>query len=80
MYIGNLYTVSTDNPVTMFIFLIYSLALCWEKSFPMKFVSMKFVQLHYFYHRIFGEQKISCPPCPKVVEDMSPRPPLKLGL
>jgi len=31
VYLGNLYTVSTGNPVMkMFIFLTYFLALCWE--------------------------------------------------
>jgi len=29
VYAGNLYTVSTDNPGIMFVFLIYSLVLCW---------------------------------------------------
>jgi len=29
VYIVDLCTVSTDSPVIMFIFLIYSLALCW---------------------------------------------------
>jgi len=29
VYVGNLYTVSTDNLVIMFIFFIYFLVLCW---------------------------------------------------
>jgi len=46
VYVVNLYTVSKSNPVTMFIFLIFSLALCW--GFSNSNVTMKFAQLHYF--------------------------------
>jgi len=64
-YIGNLYTVSTDNPVIMFIFLIYSLVLCWG-NISNSNVTMKFAQLHYFLSKCWGGQNILCPPCPKV--------------
>jgi len=33
---GNLYAVSTDNPVIPFILLIYSLDLCCGETFPTK--------------------------------------------
>jgi len=39
--------VSTDNPVIMFIFLIYSLVLRWGNVSNSN-VTMKFAQLHYF--------------------------------
>jgi len=50
---GNLYTVPTDNPVMMFIFIIYSLVLCWENVSNSN-VTMKFTQLHYFLSQNVG--------------------------
>jgi len=48
--------VSTDNPVMMLIFLIYSLALCW-RNVSNSNVTTKFAQLNYFYHKILGGTK-----------------------
>jgi len=45
VYLGNLYTVSTDHPVRMFIFPINSLTLCWGNSSNSN-VTMKFAELH----------------------------------
>jgi len=59
----------------MFIFLIYSVVLCWANVSNSN-VSMKFAQLHYFYHKMLGWQKILCPPCPKVGGNMFPHTPL----
>jgi len=35
-------------------------------------VTMKFVQLHYLYHKTLGRQKMLCPLCPKVGRTCSP--------
>jgi len=48
--------VSTDNPVIVLIFLIYSLVLCWGKVFISN-VTMKFAQLHYFASQNVGGTK-----------------------
>jgi len=59
----------------MFIFLIYSLALCWGNVSNSK-VTMTFAQLHYFLSQKHWEgQKILCPPCSNVGGELSPRPP-----
>jgi len=58
----------------MSIFLIYSLALYW--GFQHSNVTKKFVQLHYFYHKMLGGQKISCAPLSKCWGNMSLPPPL----
>jgi len=58
--------MSTDNPVIMFIFLIYSLFFCWRNIFNSN-ATMKFEQLHYFLSQNVGGDKIYyVPPCPKV--------------
>jgi len=62
----------------MFIFLIYSLSLCCGNVSNSN-VTMKFAQLHYFYHKILGEKKLLCPPLSKRWGTCHPRPPLKLG-
>jgi len=60
----------------MFIFLIYSLVLCWGKISNSN-VTMKFAQLHYFSSQNVGEDKrYYVPPLSKRWEDMSPVPPL----
>jgi len=51
-----MYIVSTDNPVIMFIFLIYSLALCWGNVSNSN-VTMTFAQLHYFLSQNVGGDK-----------------------
>jgi len=56
-YIGNLYTVSTDNPVIMLIFLICSMVLCWVNVSNSN-ATMKFAQLHYFLSQNVGWDKI----------------------
>jgi len=56
VYIVNLYTVSTDGPVIMFIFLIYYLVLCWGNVSNSE-VTMKFAQLHYFLSQNIGGDK-----------------------
>jgi len=66
VYIVNLYTVSTDSPVMMFILLIYSLALCWGNVSSSN-VTTKFAQLQYFYHKILrGTNDIMSPPVQKL--------------
>ena len=65
VYIGNLHTVSTDNPEIMLIFLIYSLVLCWG-SFQHWCHHEIFTITLLFITKILGGQKILCPPCPKV--------------
>jgi len=50
----------------MFIFLIYSLNLCCGNVSNSN-VTIKFAQLHYFYHKILGETKdIMSPPVQKL--------------
>jgi len=56
VYLVNLYTVSADNLVIMFIFLIYSLALCWGNVSNSN-VTMKFAQLDYFLSQNIGGTK-----------------------
>jgi len=56
-YTGNLYTVSTGDPVLMFIFLIYSLVLCWGKVSNSN-VTTKFAQLHYFWSQNVGGTRV----------------------
>jgi len=48
----------------MSIFLIYSLVLFWGVSNSN--VTMKVVQLHYFYHKIFGDKRYCVSSCPNV--------------
>jgi len=60
VYIGNLHTVSTDNPVIMFIFLIHPLVLCWE-TIPTEMRSWNLHSYITFYHNVLGGQKILCP-------------------
>jgi len=70
--------VSTDNPVMMLIFLIYSLILCWG-NVSNSSVTMKFAKLHYFLWQNVGGDKIYyVPPVQKLGRDMSPSP-YKLG-
>ena len=61
-----------------FIFLIYSLASC-RGNVSNSNVTMKFAQLHYFYHKMLGETKDIMYPLSKSWGDMYPRPPHKLG-
>jgi len=59
---GNLYTVSTDNPVITFIFLVYALVLCWGNVSNSN-VTMKFAQLHHFSSQnVEGTKNIMSPP------------------
>jgi len=58
--------VFTDNPVIMFIFLIYSLVLCWGN------VSNSNVTMNFVSQNV-GGQRILCPPLSKSWGDMSPR-------
>jgi len=51
-----MYIVSTDNPVIMLIFLIYSLILCWGNVSNSN-VTMTFAQLHTFYHKMLEGTK-----------------------
>ena len=48
--------MSTDNPVIVLIFLIYSLVLCWG-NISNSNVTMKFAQLHYFSSQNVGGTK-----------------------
>jgi len=66
-----MYTVSTDSPVIMFIFLISSLALYWGNVFNSN-VTMEFAQLQYFYHKILGGTKDIMSPLSKSLGGMSP--------
>jgi len=60
------YTVSTDNPVIVLIFLIYSLVLCWGNVSNSN-VTMKFTQPHYISSQnVGGDKRYYVPPCPKV--------------
>jgi len=75
VYIGNLYTVSTDTPVITFIFLIYALVLCWGNVSKSN-VTIKFAQLHYFLSQNVGGDKIYyVPPVQKLGGMSSPSPP-----
>jgi len=57
--------VSTDNPVIMFIFMIYSLILYWGNVSKSN-AHMKFAQIHYFLSQnVWGEQNILCLPLSK---------------
>jgi len=78
VYIGNLYTVSTDNPAIMFIFLIYSLVLCWG-NISNSNTSTKFAQLHYFLSQNVGGTKDIMYPLSLLGGTRCPRPPHKLG-
>ena len=76
---GNLHTVSTDNPVIMLIFLIYSLILCWG-NVSNSIVTMRFAQIHYFLSQnVGGDKRYHVPPCPNVGGTCPPRPPHKRG-
>jgi len=60
------HTVSTDNPVTMLIFLIYSLILCWGNVSNSN-VTMKFAQcITYLSQNVGRDKRYYVPPCPKV--------------
>jgi len=66
---------TTDSPVVMFIFLIYSLALCWGNVYKSK-ITMTFAQLHYFLSQNIGGDKGNYVlPYSKVEGDMSPPSP-----
>jgi len=57
----------------MFIFLIYSLALCWGNVSDSK-VTMKFPQVHYFSSQnIGGDKRYYVPTCSKVGQICPPR-------
>jgi len=56
VYTGNLYTVSTDNPVITLTFLIYALVLCWGNVSNSN-ATMQFAQLHYFSSQNVGGTK-----------------------
>jgi len=76
VYLGNLYTVSTDNPAIMFIFLIYSLALCLGNVSNSK-VTWNLHKYVTFYHKMLGGTKdIMSPPVQKLGGTC---PPKKLG-
>jgi len=60
-YIANLYTVSTDKPVIMFIFLIYSLALRFQQQRNREVCTTTLL----FIQNIGGAKDIT-PPCSKV--------------
>jgi len=63
----------------MFIFLIYSQALCWGNIFNSN-VTMKFAQLHYFFSQnIGGDNYYYVPHAQKLGKTTSPRSSLKLG-
>jgi len=63
--VGNLYIVSTDNPVIMFLSLVYSLVLFWGNVSNSN-VTMKLAQLHYFLSQnVGGDKRCYVPPCPK---------------
>ena len=74
----NLYTVSTDSPVIMFVILIYSLTLCWGNVSKSN-VTMKFAQHYFLWQNVGGNKIYYVPPCPKVGWDMSSLSPHKLG-
>jgi len=61
----------------MFIFLIYSLVLCW-KYVSNSNVTMKFAQLHYVSSQNVGGTKDIMSPLSKSWGDMPPRPPNNL--
>jgi len=68
--------LSTDNPVIMLIFLIYSLVLCWGKVSNSN-VTMKFAHLHYFSSQNVWEDKIYyVPPVQKLGVTCPRHPPL----
>jgi len=62
--IGNMYTVSTDNPGITFILLTYALVLCWG-NISNSNATMKFAQLHYFSSQNVGGDKIYYAPLSK---------------
>jgi len=75
VYIGNLYTVSTDTVVIMFIFIIYSLVLCWRYVSNSN-VTMKFAQLHYFLSQhVGGDKRYYVHPAQNLGRTCPPRPP-----
>jgi len=61
---GNLHTVSTDNPVIMLMVLIYSLIFCYGNVSNSK-VTMKFAQIHYFFSQNVGGTKDNMSPLSK---------------
>jgi len=66
--------VSTDNPVIVLIFLIYSLILCWGNVSNSN-VIMKFAQLHYFSSENVGGTKDIMSSLFKSWGDIPPVPP-----
>ena len=57
--------MSTDNPVIMLIFLIYSLILCWG-NVSNNTVTMKFAQIQYFLSQnVGGDKRCYVPPLSK---------------
>jgi len=70
--------VSTDNPVIMLIFLIYSMILCWGYVSNSN-VTMKFAQIHYsLSQNVGGSKDIMSPPVQKLWGRCPPFP-HKLG-
>jgi len=67
--------MSTDNPVIMLIFLIYSPVVCWGNVSNSN-VTVKFAQLHYFLSQNVGGPKDIVPHCPKVGGHVLPVPPI----
>ena len=68
--------MSTNNPVIVLIFLIYSLVLCWGNVSNSN-VTMKFEQLHYFSRQnVGGDKRYYVPPVQKLGGIC---PPHKLG-
>jgi len=68
--------VSTDNPVVVFILLIYSLVLCWG-NLSNSNVTMKFTQLHYFSSQyVGGTNDIMSPPVQTLGGRVPPVPPI----
>jgi len=67
--------VSTDNPVIVLIFLIYSLVLCWG-NISNSNVTMKFAQLQYLSSQnVGGDKRYYVPP----VQKLGGHVPHKLG-
>jgi len=64
IYPENLYTVSTDNPVIMFMFFMYSLVLCWGNISNSK-ATWNLHNYLSFYDKMLGGQNILCPPLSK---------------
>jgi len=74
IYLVNLFTVSTVNPVIMLIFPINSLALCWG-NFSNSNVTIKFAQSHYLVSQNTGGHiRYYVPPVQKLGRTCLPRP------